>query len=117
MTLLEYIKDQPGGSAHADMMYNVIDREALKLGATLKRLYPHVEELRLRGGTPNTKARCQQMADAMERDPTGRLMAMPELYAWAEQDDGVGPHWVNWYKKHLEAWLVECPQMRLEAAE
>lgn len=116
MDLFDYIRDQPGGSAHADWMFAAVDKQALIFGHKLLRLYPHVQELRLKPGTPFIKGRCNQIADAIERDPSGRLVAIPELIAWAKQDDGIGERWIHWYRDHLNNWLAAYPPQRLEAA-
>ena len=118
MTLFDFIREQPGGSAHADWMFAAIDKKALEVGHKMLRLYPHVEELRLRQGTPFVLGQCKQIADAIERDPSGRLVAIPSLIGWARKEDGIGTHWVTWYRDHLDKWLAAYPpQQFAEAAE
>ena len=102
MTLLEYInKREP--QAYARAQYATCDRRALQIGAGLLRRQHHVDELRMRRGSPWLEATCQQMADAIERDPSGRLLAAPLLME--SSINGTERTWLRWYVAHLISWL------------
>lgn len=84
--------------------YAPIDKEAEIAGAEIA-AQASVAELRARRGTPNVVGMCRARADALTRDPTGRLAAIPALQVWAEKPDGIGRTWINWYAVLLNAWI------------
>lgn len=45
------------------------------------------------------------MANALERDQTGRLAAIRSLRAWAMAPGGIGSHWISWYRNLVIAWI------------
>lgn len=103
---IEYIESQPGLRSYAIEMYRRIDHNAVKAGAQLKGT--NIETLRLAAQqpmlTPDNRSRKLIMADALERDPTGRLAAIPSLRAWAERYS-VGQTFINWYVVLINAWI------------
>lgn len=117
MTFIEHIEDIPGTPAYAIGMYKLIDRQAEKVGAELAKRHPAVDELLSRPGALWLKESCKELASALERDPTGKLASIKSLRAWAEQPDGVGMTWVNWYATLYIGWLDQQQQQYSEAAE
>lgn len=84
--------------------YAPIDKQAEIAGAEIA-AQASIAELRARQGTPFVVGTCRARADALTRDSTGRLAAIPDLQAWAMQPDGIGRHWINWYVVLLNAWI------------
>lgn len=107
MTFEDFIYEMPGLERYAIDLYRSIDRRAEKLGAELRKR--DVPSLRARAAdpalTPNLRAPYTAMGNALERDPTGRLAAIPSLYAWAMKSDGIGQHWITWYRNLVNAWI------------
>lgn len=104
MTFIDFIKSSPGATPYEVWMYEIIDREAERLGADLaSRVTP--AELRERTGTPWLIATNEAMASALERDPSGKLASVPALRAWAASPDGIGNTWINWYVLYYTAYL------------
>src|SRR5262245_5930289 len=112
--LLAYIAKR-GECAHAMTRYEQLDRQALMIAATMRKYDRHIDDLRNRQGSPWLKDFCKEQADALERDPSGRLDALPSLQEWAKKH-GISS-WFNWYRTHLKAWLALQPVRQLEAAE
>lgn len=106
MDFIEFVETDPGLPAYAIAMYERIDKQALKQGALLK--IKDITSLRILAAdpslSPSLRAFNGTMADALERDPTGRLAAIPLLREWANRW-GIGGTWINWYGIKLRAYL------------
>jgi hypothetical protein len=108
MTFIDYIETQPGLTRWAINQYECIDKKAVDMGRRLA-VNRDCGVLRALAAnpslSPDCRARNQIMADALERDPTGRLAAVPSLRAWAARPDGIGQTWISWYVVYVNAWI------------
>ena len=114
MTFVEFIETLPGLGRFAIRRFEHIHDQADLLGAKLAAkdetvLRTRIASLRLRAAdpafSPSLQAQNSLAADALERDPTGKLAAVPALRAWAAQRDGIGNTWINWYVVLLNSYI------------
>lgn len=119
MTFEDYVSEMPGLSDHARRMYLLIDAKAACVGEKMIASYD-LDDLRSRSGSPWLQGFCNDIADAIERDPSGRLAASPSLRAWAAGPDGIGNSWINFYiallQAHIEHEHERAPRPQLVAA-
>lgn len=107
-TFIDFIEEQPGLRRFAIAQYSRIDDNALDLGRRI-RAGRDIGVLRSLAAdpmlSPSLREQNRIMADALERDPSGRLASIPSLRAWAALPDGLGLTWINWYTVYVNAWL------------
>lgn len=107
MTFEAFVEGMPGLQQHAIAMYMLVHKHATKAGEEYKSR--DVGMLRMRATEPSLsqslRAKNERMANALERDPSGRLAALPDLRGWAMQPDGIGRHWVTWWSALYGAYL------------
>ena len=117
-TFQEFIARHPDLTPFARVTFKLINEQAEKAGAQLAvigdiaRLLAADQSLSLSLRHTN-----QIMADALERDPSGRLAAIPSLRAWAERPGGMGNTWINWWSNLYREYLDHLKQPVVEAAE
>ena len=103
---IDFVETDPGLPAWTIAQYKRIDKQAVKAGLILNK--KDIRSLRLLAADPKLSPDCRSrnaiMADSLERDPTGRLAAVPSLRAWADKYD-VEQLWVSWYVTRVNAWL------------
>jgi hypothetical protein len=105
MTFTQFIELDPELTPYARDLFARINAEAERVGA---RIIANTtsDELRARSGSPWLLGINRIMADALARDSSGRLAAVPALRAWA-YTAGVSQTWLNWhvelYLKYLDA--------------
>jgi hypothetical protein len=116
MTFPDFIAADPELTPYARDLFARINAEAERVGA---RVIANTtsDELHRRGGSPWLLSINATTAAALERDPSGRLAAVPALRAWAAMPDGVGNTWVNFYVALLEKHIDHLKQPIAEAAE
>jgi predicted nucleic acid-binding Zn-ribbon protein len=105
MTFIEWLESCPGQPDYAMGMYRRIDAEAEKIGVALANRHQILDDLRTNTGSPWLKETCNALADALEKDPSGKLAAVPSLLAWADERDGIGKTWVRWWVTFYCSWL------------
>lgn len=93
----------------ARQVYRLIDAEATRRGAAYVARAAGLDELRQRRMSEEITARCCFLLDALERDPLGRLAALPDLYADASRAGDLTPLWLDCYDALLRAWLARQP--------
>lgn len=107
---VEFIQTHPGMCRDAVVQFEDIDKRAVKAA---RLLMAHRDAAWLRklaadpALSPSARAQNQIMADALERDPTGRLAVVPSLRAWASRPDGIGNTWITWYQRHVALWIAD----------
>lgn len=110
---IDFIEEMPGLERYAFRMYERIDNTAVKAGLQLApqedwQRQEFIEALRKSASAPclseMLRGQKSRMADALERDPTGRLAAIPSLRAWAARYD-IDSHWISWYCALVNAWI------------
>jgi hypothetical protein len=115
-TFPQFVATNPKLTPYARAIFLRINAEAERVGARII-VNTTSDDLRQRGGSPWLLSINATMAAALERDPSGRLAAVPALRAWAAMPGGVGNTWVNWYVALLEKHIDHLKQPLAEAAE
>jgi hypothetical protein len=115
MTFTQFIEIDPELTPYARDLFARINAEAERVGA---RIIANTtsDELRARKGSPWLLSINATMAAALERDPSGRLAAVPALRAWAYMAD-IPQMWITWYAVLLEKHIDHLRQPLAEAAE
>lgn len=116
MTFEDFLSEMPGLSADARGIYLLIDAEASRVGAELAARCTPAEH-RSRAGSQWLEGFNRDRADALERDPSGRLAAMPAIHVWARRADGIGGTFANWYCDLLLLHIKAQARPQLIAAE
>jgi hypothetical protein len=115
MDFPDFIAADPELTPYARDLFLRINAEAERVGA---RIIANTtsDELRQRGGSPWLLSINATMAAALERDPSGRLAAVPALRAWAYMAD-IPQMWITWYAALLEKHIDHLKQPSQIAAE
>src|SRR5262245_50383136 len=106
MKLLDFIKATGHEPPYALRQFERVDKAAVKVGAELVKRYPNILELQHRKGSPWLRENCLVLGAALTMDPSGRLAAANDLYAWSYEHPDIGPTWVGWYLTYLKEWLI-----------
>jgi hypothetical protein len=116
MTFPQFVAADPELTPYARALFLRINAEAERVGA---RIIANTtsDGLRQRGGSPWLLSINRTMAAALERDPSGRLAAVPALRAWAAMPGGAGNTWVNFYVALLEKHIDHLKQPLTQFAE
>jgi hypothetical protein len=120
MDFPQFIAANPELTPFAREMFLQINARAEMIGAAiLATRDPAV--LRSRSTDPNAclwlNEQNRIMADALDRDLSGRLAAVPGLRAWASAPGGVGNTWLNWWVALYKTYLDHIKQPTQIAAE
>jgi hypothetical protein len=114
-TFPQFVAADPELTPYARDLFARINAEAERVGA---RIIANTtsDELRRRNGSPWLLSVNRIMAAALERDPSGRLAAVPALRAWATMAD-TPQMWITWYAVLLEKHIDHLKQPIAAAAE
>jgi hypothetical protein len=115
LTFPQFVAADPELTPYARDTFLRIDAEAERVGT---RIIANTtsDELRARGGSPWLLGINATLAAALERDPSGRLAAVPALRVWAYMAD-IPQMWITWYAVLLEKHIDHLKQPIAEAAE
>jgi hypothetical protein len=119
LTFPDFVAADPELTPYARDLFARINAQAEIVGAAiLATRDPAV--LRSRSRDPNTclwlNEQNRIMADALERDPSGRLAAVPALRAWSYMAD-IPQMWIGLYAVLLEKHINHLKQPSQIAAE
>jgi hypothetical protein len=115
MTFPQFVAADPELTPYAHALFLRINAEAERVGAWII-ANTTSDELRARGGSPWLLSINATMAAALERDPSGRLAAVPALRAGATMAD-MSQTWITWYVALLEKHIDHLKQPTQIAAE
>jgi hypothetical protein len=115
MDFLQFVAADPELTPYARALFLRVNAEAERVGT---RIIANTtsDELRRRDGSPWLLSINATMAAALERDPSGRLAAVPALRAWAYIAD-IPQMWIGLYVALLEKHIDHLKQPLAEAAE
>lgn len=104
---LVFIEGMPGLRRYALEMYRNVHKAATSAGKQfiVGRDVAHLRRLAVDPAlTPNLRGLNQQMAIALERDPSGKLAVANSLRGWALEND-IDRAWVTWWSALYCAYL------------
>jgi hypothetical protein len=115
MTFSQFVAADPELTPYARALFLRVNAEAERVGARII-VNTTSDELRQRGGSPWLLSINTTMAAALERDPSGRLAAVPALRAWSYMAD-IPQMWIGLYAALLEKHIDHLKQPLAAAAE